>query len=246
MTQAAAVLPPPGDAGNAIVEVRHVSKTYLLGDGSRLNALDDVSVSVRSGSFTCLVGASGSGKSTLLQVIGAIDVPTAGQIIVAGRGLAGLSRNELADYRATVGFVFQRFHLISALTAVDNVLAPLVGRGLTQKARSRAYELLAVVGLAGREDALPSQLSGGQQQRVAIARALVAEPALLLADEPTGNLDADTAAPILQLLHDLQRERGMTVLMATHDEDLAAGADARVCLRAGAVMDEEGSAIAGP
>ncbi|GAA2018188.1 ABC transporter ATP-binding protein [Terrabacter terrae] len=207
------------------VRVEHVSKSYRLGDGSTLTAADDVTLHIEAGRFTCVVGASGSGKSTLLHLIGAIDRPDAGTIRVGEQDITSLSRRALADYRAGVGFVFQQFHLIPALTVTDNVLAPLVGRKISDDRRARAHDLLEAVGLADRKTALPSQLSGGQQQRVAIARALIGRPSVLLADEPTGNLDSQTAAGVMQLLVDLQHEHGTTLVMATHDQGIARSAE---------------------
>lgn len=213
--------PPRGDR----VELREVSKTYQLGDGSELMAADNVTLTVEPGQTTALVGASASGKSTLLHLIGAINRPDSGTITVGGQSITGLSRRALADYRSKVGFVFQQFHLLPAFTAIDNVLAPLVSRRVTFDKHHKARELLNAVGLADRHTALPGQLSGGQQQRVAIARALINNPGLLLADEPTGNLDSKTADDIISLLKDMQRNRGTTVIIATHDTDLAAECD---------------------
>ncbi len=206
------------------VALEHVVKRYTLGDGSTLLAADDVTLNIEAGSFTAITGPSGSGKSTLLHLIGAIDTPDSGTITVAGTTVTSLHRNALADYRASIGFIFQQFHLLPALTLLDNVLAPLVARKTTFDRRARALELLDAVGLAHRATAIPAQLSGGQQQRVAIARALINYPGLLLADEPTGNLDSHTAEEILDLITQLQTERGTTVIIATHDPAVAAKA----------------------
>ena len=208
----------------AAVLLDHVTKTYRLGDGSLLHAADDVTLAIEAGRRTALVGASGSGKSTLLHLIGAIDRPDSGTITVGDQVVTGLRGRHLADYRASIGFVFQQFHLLPALSLLDNVLAPLVGRRVPDK-KQRGLEVLDAVGLADRARALPSQLSGGQQQRVAIARALVVRPLLLLADEPTGNLDSVTAAEILDLLGELHGTFGTTVIIATHDPDVAATCD---------------------
>ncbi|MDF1489013.1 ABC transporter ATP-binding protein [Tessaracoccus caeni] len=207
------------------VTLDQVTKAYRLGDGSLLRAADDVSVSLAAGRRTALIGASGSGKSTLLHLMGAIDVPDSGTITVGDEVITGRPPRWLADYRSRIGFVFQQFHLLPALTLLDNVCAPLVGRPFDGNKRERGREVLDAVGLAGRESALPSQLSGGQQQRVAIARALVAHPMLLLADEPTGNLDAETSAGILDLIGDLHQRYGTTVVIATHDTEVAAICD---------------------
>lgn len=205
----------------ATVKLTHVTKTYTLGDRSTLRAVDDTTLTIPGGTFTALSGASGSGKSTLLHLIGAIDTADSGTIIVDGTEITALRRNALADYRASIGFIFQQFHLLPALTLLDNVLAPLVARRTSFDRHARASELLEAVGLGDRADSLPSQLSGGQQQRVAIARALISSPGLLLADEPTGNLDSTTAHEILDLIAALQADRGTTVIIATHDPTIA-------------------------
>ncbi|MFN8083751.1 MAG: ABC transporter ATP-binding protein [Dermatophilaceae bacterium] len=213
----------PNGSG-AVVELKDVIKQYTLGDGSTLTAADAITTTIAAGAITAITGPSGSGKSTLLHLIGAIDSPDSGTITVDGHEITRMNRNQLADYRASIGFIFQQFHLLPALTLLDNVLAPLVGRKVTFDAHERSRELLAAVGLEDRFDALPSQLSGGQQQRVAIARALIAQPRLLLADEPTGNLDSHTAAEIIALIHRLQSDRGATVVIATHDASVASQA----------------------
>jgi putative ABC transport system ATP-binding protein len=218
-----------GDA----IRVRDAVKTYRLGDGSTLTATDHISLDIEPGTTTAFVGASGSGKSTLLHLIGAIARPDSGEITVGDRTITTLRRRDLADYRASIGFIFQQFHLLPAFTALDNVLAPVAGRRVDFDRHARARELLADVGLAGRETALPSQLSGGQQQRVAIARALINNPGLILADEPTGNLDSTTAAEIIGLLAELQADRGTTIILATHDPDLAATCDRIVHIKDG-------------
>lgn len=199
-----------------------VTKRYRLGDGSELRAVNDVTFEFEAGSLTAVVGASGSGKSTLLHLLGAIDVPDQGTITVGGETITAYGRKQLADYRARVGFVFQKFHLLPALSAVDNVAAPLVFHANARERTKRAMHMLAAVGLADRADARPEQLSGGQQQRVAIARALVVEPTLILADEPTGNLDSASAAEILELLTEVQRAFAATLIIATHDMRVAA------------------------
>ena len=203
-----------------------------------MHALADVDLAVGAGAFVALVGPSGSGKSTLLHLIGAMDTSDAGLIRVGDTEVTQLSAREQVAYRRRIGFVFQRFHLLPALTVVDNVAAPLLPYRTAFDKHERARELLAAVGLEGREDALPSQLSGGQQQRVAIARALVNDPVLLLADEPTGNLDSKTGAEIVDLLVDLRQRRGMTVILATHDSVVASRCDRIVRLLDGRVLDE--------
>lgn len=217
------------------VVLENVTKRYRLGDGSWLTAIDCPSFVAESGSSTALVGPSGSGKSTLLHLVGAIDKPDRGRITVGGLDLTALNRKHLADYRSTIGFVFQQYHLLPAMSALDNVLAPLVGRKVSFDRKQRALELLDSVGLAARAHAVPSQMSGGQQQRVAIARALINNPRLLLADEPTGSLDASTAAGIIELLRRLQSERGMTMIVGTHDEATAKKCDSVVTIEGGAL-----------
>jgi putative ABC transport system ATP-binding protein len=218
------------------VTLRSVTKRYRLGDGSTIEAAKGIDLHLDAGQFIVVTGASGSGKSTLLHLIGAIDRPDSGTISVAGRHITMLGRRAAADYRATIGFVFQQFHLLPALTVLDNVVAPLVSRRVPFDRHKRARELLEAVGLSDRADSVPSQLSGGQQQRVAIARALISQPGLLLADEPTGNLDSHTAADVLALLHRLQRLHRTTVIMASHDQTIAARADRVVALRDGEVQ----------
>jgi len=222
----------------ALVRVADVSKTFPLGGGRQLSAVRDVSLTIEPGTVLAITGPSGSGKSTLLNLIGAIDRPDEGEIEVDGQKLTGLSRNQLADYRRSIGFVFQRYNLLPALTALDNVLAPVLPYRTAYDKVSRAGELLAQVGLAGRERSLPSLLSGGEQQRVGIARALIGSPRLLLADEPTGNLDSATGAEIVKLLLSLREENGMTIVIATHDSDLAATADRHLRLHDGQVTTQ--------
>ena len=206
----------------ARVALSSVVKTFPLGGEDRLTAVDRVSLDLAPGSLTALTGPSGSGKSTLLHLIGAIEAADSGSIQVDGQELTTAGRGRQSAYRRGVGFVFQRFHLLPALTALDNVVVPVLPyRGLDFDRVERARELLAAVGLAGREQALPSRLSGGQQQRVAIARALINRPRLLLADEPTGNLDSATGRDILELLLGLRAAYAMTIVLSTHDQAVA-------------------------
>jgi putative ABC transport system ATP-binding protein len=221
------------------VHIENVVKRYMLDTGTELVAADDVSLDVAAGELVALTGPSGSGKSTLLHLVGGVDRAGDGRIVVDDREVTALSGDALAAHRRAVGFVFQRFNLLAALTALDNVLAPTVPfRHVGFDASARAHELLAAVGLEGRESSLPSRLSGGQQQRVAIARALIWEPGLLLADEPTGNLDSRTGAAILDLLLEIRRQRGTTILLATHDPVVAARCDRLVRLQDGHVTDD--------
>ena len=233
-------------AAGAAVQVIGLRKTYGLDTGHRILAADHLSLTVQPGSVVAVTGPSGSGKSTLLHLIGAIDRPDAGTIVVDNTTVTSLKRGQLAQYRRTVGFVFQRYNLLPALTALDNVLAPVLPYRTAYDKQQRARELLDAVGLQGREGSLPSRLSGGQQQRVAIARALINTPRLLLADEPTGNLDSTTGGDILRLLLDLRDAHGMTILLATHDPAIAAHADRLLRMRDGALIDDIDLAGADP
>ena len=205
-------------AADVIVDVRNVRKKYRR-DAEELTVLDGINLRVPEGEFVALMGPSGSGKTTLLNLIAGIDRPTSGEVIVAGTDVAKLSESELARWRSrSVGFIFQFYNLIPVLSAVENVELPLLLTSLSKKQRrDRALTALKVVGLADRAKHYPRQLSGGQEQRVAIARAIVADPAVLVADEPTGDLDARSAEEILSLLETLNREFGKTIVMVTHD-----------------------------
>jgi putative ABC transport system ATP-binding protein len=203
---------------DAVIELRDVTRVYRRG-ADEIHALEGVSLAIRRGRFVALMGPSGSGKSTLLNMLAGLDRPTSGEVVVAGERLNELSEDELADFRARhVGFVFQFFNLIPVLTAAGNVELPLLLTKLARdERRRRAATALRVVGLEERADHVPGQLSGGEQQRVAIARAIVADPEIIVADEPTGDLDAKNAVEILSLLRDLSREFHKTVVMVTHD-----------------------------
>jgi ABC-type lipoprotein export system ATPase subunit len=232
-------LTPTGEAratAGLAYSLEGVGRRYGDGDGV-VDALAGVRLEIREGEFVAVVGPSGSGKSTLLQLLGALDRPTAGTISFEGRDLARLADDELAALRLErVGFVFQQFNLIPTLTACENVEAAIAPTGIASAERvTRAEDLLGRVGLAGRADHLPSQLSGGEQQRVAIARALANSPDVLLADEPTGNLDSATGASILGLLRELWSELGVTVVLITHDAGIAAQAQRLVRLADGRV-----------
>jgi putative ABC transport system ATP-binding protein len=220
------------------LELRGVCKRYGTGTGGQVTAADDVTFTIEAGAFVALTGASGSGKSTVLHMIGAIERPGSGTIISHGTDVTALRGAAQADYRRTVGFVFQRYNLLPGLTALDNVIAPVLPYRTRWDKRQRARDLLAAVGLAGRERSLPARMSGGEQQRIAIARALINTPALLLADEPTGNLDSVTATGILDLLTRLQADHHMTILLASHDPQIAARAERLIRLRDGAVIDD--------
>ena len=209
----------------SLLSARGLKKTYVMGKRT-LEVLRGVDVEIARGDFVALRGASGTGKSTLLHLIGGLDTPNAGEIFFDGQSLTKFSESELTHFRnRRVGFVFQAYHLLPELTALENVCLPArVARIATGTAAKRAEELLARVGLKDRLDHKPSELSGGEQQRVAIARALINEPELLLADEPTGNLDSHTGGEIIELLKSLRPEKPMTLVIATHDAKVAASA----------------------
>jgi putative ABC transport system ATP-binding protein len=223
----------------AAVELQHISKTYREGDSERA-VLRDVSVAIEAGEIAVVVGRSGSGKSTLLNLIAGIDHPTAGRVLVDGTDLTGLDEQARTRFRRRhIGFVFQFFNLIPLLTAEENLLLPLELNGRADAAGvARARALLDRVGLGGRGGSLPDRLSGGEQQRVAIARALVHDPALILADEPTGNLDGETAAGVLELLDALARESGTTVVMATHSREVVGVADRIFAVQRGQLVEQ--------
>ena len=221
----------------ASVGVSGLYKAFQAGD-ARIAAIDDITLDLRPGSVVAVTGPSGSGKSTLLHLIGAIDRADSGTIMVDDVEITALRRGKLAAHRRGIGFVFQRYHLLPALTALDNVVAPVLPYRVKYDRTARARELLDAVGLGGRERSLPSQLSGGQQQRVAIARALMNKPRLLLADEPTGNLDSTNGSQILDLLLSLRQQRGMTILLATHEKHIAASCDRLLRLTDGRVVED--------
>jgi putative ABC transport system ATP-binding protein len=214
-----------------------IARTYEL-DGVSVPALRGVSLTVNAGDYVAIVGPSGSGKSTLMHLLGALDQPTTGQLVIGGRDVATLSAPEMARLRnETIGFVFQSFHLLPRTSAVDNVALPLVYRGLgARQRRARAAAMLERVGLGHRLQHRPNQLSGGEQQRVAIARALVTDPEVLLADEPTGNLDTVTGAAVLALLEELNVESQVALVLVTHDRDVAARAHRQIVMRDGVIV----------
>ncbi|WP_128381995.1 ABC transporter ATP-binding protein [Streptomyces cavernae] len=213
------------------VRLRGVTRRY-----PGLTALDAVNLEIRDGEAVAITGPSGSGKSTVLHLIGGMDRPDEGAVEIDGEEL---TPRRLDDHRRRVGFVFQRFHLLPALTVLDNVMAPVLPRRVDFDRRARAMELLEAVGLGERGDALPSELSGGQQQRVAISRALINRPGLLLADEPTGNLDSATGREIIDLLLSLRERYGMTMVLTTHDPEVAVACDRIVRLHDGWIVTDE-------
>jgi putative ABC transport system ATP-binding protein len=221
----------------------NLTRTYDL-DGVSVPALRGVSLEVPAGGYVALLGPSGSGKSTLMHLLGGLDKPTTGTLRIGGRDVADLDAGQLAKLRnETIGFVFQAFHLLARTTAVDNVALPLVYRGLRAgERRRRAAAMLGRVGLGHRLDHRPNQLSGGEQQRVAIARALVTEPVVLLADEPTGNLDQATGRAVLELLEEINVEREVALVMVTHDREVAARARRQIEMRDGVVVNDTAAA----
>jgi putative ABC transport system ATP-binding protein len=222
------------------VEAENIARTYDLG-GVTVPALKGVSFTVERAAYVAVVGPSGSGKSTLMHLLGGLDRPTSGTLRIDGRDVSSLTPAELAKLRnETIGFVFQSFHLLARTTALDNVALPLVYRGLNaRERRGRAREMLARVGLEHRVDHRPNQLSGGEQQRVAIARALVTDPAVLLADEPTGNLDTATGQAVMELLERLNAETNAALVLVTHDREVAARAKRRIYMRDGLIEADE-------
>jgi ABC-type lipoprotein export system ATPase subunit len=219
-----------------MIETTDLTKIY--GDGTQVRALDRVNIQIAAGEFVTVMGPSGSGKSTLLNMIGALDRPTRGRVLINGRDLTAVE--DLDRFRAqTVGFVFQLHNLIPTLSARENVEVPLVGLGVRRGARrKRSKELLALVGLEDRMDHLPNQLSGGQRQRVAIARALANEPTLVLADEPTGNLDSQSGADVIALMQRLNRELGTTFVIVTHDPAVARQTHRVLVMQDGGIVDD--------
>jgi putative ABC transport system ATP-binding protein len=225
----------------ALVKLVDVHKTYRTGE-MEVHAVRGVSLEIRPAEFVALMGASGSGKSTLMNILGCLDRPTSGHYVLDGADVSGLDRDRLADIRnRKIGFVFQNFNLLPRTSARENVELPLIysAQWLSNaQLREKADRVLASVGLSGREDHYPSQLSGGQQQRVAIARALVNEPEVLLADEPTGNLDSRTSIEIMGIFQQLN-ERGITIIMVTHEPDIAAYGQRNVMMRDGVVLSDK-------
>ena len=223
----------------AFIQVNNLRRYYPMGS-AEVHALDGVSLEINRGDMLGVTGPSGSGKSTLLYLLGGLDRPTSGELCVDGRDLSRLDEDGLADYRQrTVGFIFQMFNLIPTLTALENVEFPLLFTHMPpRQRRKQAAELIEKIGLAERMQHLPTELSGGQQQRVAIARALVNSPQIILADEPTGNLDSHSGAEVLEVLHDLNRQ-GITIVMVSHDPGIISAARTSIRLHDGQIVDTQ-------
>jgi putative ABC transport system ATP-binding protein len=234
----APALAPPADA-RPVIQLDHIHKTYTMGDVDVL-ALRGVSLTISEGEFVAIMGASGSGKSTMMNIIGCLDRPTRGAYVLDGQDVSELSKDERADIRCQkIGFIFQGFNLLARTSALENVELPMLYAGVpTAQRDQRAMEALAAVGLAGREQNHPNQLSGGQQQRVAVARSLVNNPALILADEPTGNLDSRTSVEVMEIFQKLNRERGITLVLVTHEPDIAQYAQRVIVFKDGKIKKD--------
>ncbi len=224
----------------ALIEAKNIIKTYITGD-EHFNALNGVSLSIEKGEFVAIMGASGSGKSTFMNMLGCLDKPNSGTYVLDGINVTDLNLNELADVRnLKMGFVFQGFNLISRTTALDNVQLPMIYKGIEEEERvKRAYEVLEIVGLKGREHHMPNQISGGQQQRVAIARAIANDPPLILADEPTGNLDTKMSIEIMNFFVKMNEEMGKTIVLVTHESDIAEYCKRVVHFKDGSIISDE-------
>lgn len=222
----------------SLIEIRDMYKIYNPGE-NEVRAIDGVNLTIEHGEFVAIIGQSGSGKSTLMNMLGLLDVPTSGKYLLNGKDVEGLTDDELSEIRnKEIGFIFQGFNLVTSLTAVENVELPLVYRGMKKDERNRlAIEALDRVGLSHRLDHLPKQMSGGQQQRVAIARAVAARPPIILADEPTGNLDSHSGVEVMKILHELHEE-GRTVILITHDNDIANEAQRVIRIQDGQIVSD--------
>ena len=229
----------------SIISLQGLKKTYKLGDNI-VNALAGVTLDINEGEFVAITGPSGSGKSTMMHILGCLDRPTEGKYYLNGKDVSALPRDELADIRnKQIGFVFQGFNLLPRTTAVENVEVPLLYTRPVMPAaerRERAMKALTAMGLQDRYDHHPNQLSGGQQQRVAIARALVNSPSLILADEPTGNLDTKTSIEVMRILQELREEQGITIVLITHEPDIAAYGTRIIAVRDGKILSDEANA----
>ena len=224
----------------ALIQLRDVYKVYDLGE-VKVEALKGTTVTIKRGEYVALIGPSGSGKSTLMNTLGCLDRPTSGSFLLDGEEIVSMSNDERARIRnRQIGFVFQNFNLLNRTSAVENVELPLMycGGVTGRQRRERAVEMLEKVGLGNRLDHFPSQLSGGQQQRVAVARALVNQPSILMADEPTGNLDTKTSKEVIELFRELNEKHGLTVILVTHDQDVARNAKRIIVLRDGEIVED--------
>ncbi len=224
----------------SLIEVKHAIKTYQTGEDS-FNALNDVSLSIEQGEFVAIMGTSGSGKSTFMNMLGTLDKPNSGSYFLDGIDMLSLDTNSLAEVRnLKMGFVFQGFNLISRTTALENVELPMIYKGIPEEERiKRAKHALKIVGLEKREDHMPNQMSGGQQQRVAIARAIVNDPPLILADEPTGNLDTRTSIEVMEFFVNLNEQMGKTIVLVTHEPDIAEYCKRIVRFKDGNIISDE-------
>jgi putative ABC transport system ATP-binding protein len=238
-TTTGAVIATAAPEARPAIELDHIHKTYTMGD-VEVHALRGVSLTIREGEFVAIMGASGSGKSTTMNIVGCLDQPTKGTYILDGEDVSQMSKDERADIRCQkIGFVFQGFNLLSRTSALENVELPMLYLGVDAAQRhQRAIEALSAVGLAGREQNHPNQLSGGQQQRVAVARALVNHPTLILADEPTGNLDSRTSVEVMEIFQRLNRERGITLVLVTHEPDIAEYAQRVIVFKDGKIKSD--------
>ncbi|MGA9997613.1 MAG: ABC transporter ATP-binding protein [Pyrinomonadaceae bacterium] len=237
--EASAGLLAQREEARPVIQLDQIHKTYTMGE-TQVHALRGISLTIREGEFVAIMGTSGSGKSTTMNIIGCLDRPTKGKYILDGEDVSEMSKDERADIRSQkLGFVFQGFNLLSRTSALENVELPMLYAGINAAERhTRAMDALASVGLAGREQNHPNQLSGGQQQRVAIARSLVNRPALILADEPTGNLDSRTSVEVMEIFQKLNRERGITLVLVTHEHDIAEYADRVVVFKDGRIKED--------
>jgi putative ABC transport system ATP-binding protein len=232
-------LRPSIETARPVIQLEQIHKTYTMGD-VEVHALRGISLNINEGEFVAIMGTSGSGKSTTMNLIGCLDSPTRGTYLLDGQDVSGMSKDERADIRnRKLGFVFQGFNLLSRTSALENVELPMLYAGIDSDERHRrAMDALASVGLKGREQNHPNQLSGGQQQRVAIARSLVNRPALILADEPTGNLDSRTSVEVMEIFQKLNREQGITLVLVTHETDIAEYADRVVVFKDGKIRKD--------
>ncbi len=231
---------------NSVIHLEHIRKSYLMGR-QELQALKDISLDVMKNEYVALMGPSGSGKSTLMNIIGCLDTPTSGAYLLNSKDVSRMPDNDLAETRnKEIGFVFQQFNLLPRLTAIENIALPLVYAGISRKQRiAKAREMLEMVNLADRASHKPNELSGGQCQRVAIARALINNPSIILADEPTGNLDSKTAEEIMRIFSDIHRQ-GNTIILVTHEEDIAGHAHRIIGLKDGLIEYDRRKELAVP